>query len=51
MKHEVEFADTAIALEDERVITVTDEDSEGECRFIMPCEGLFPDVLVVVHTE
>ena len=50
-KHGVEFADAAIALEDERAITVTDEDSEGEYRFITLCEGPLPDVLVVVHTE
>lgn len=38
-------------LEDERAITVADEDSEEEYRFITLCEGPSPDVLVVVHTE
>lgn len=50
-KHSVEFADAAVALEDENAITVIDDDSQGEYRFITLCVGPSPDVLVVVHTE
>jgi len=50
-KHRVEFADAAVALEDEHALTVTDEESEGEFRFITLCESTLPEVLVVVHTD
>lgn len=50
-KHGVEFADAAVSLEDEHALTVIDEDSEGEYRFITLCESTSPEVLVVVHTE
>jgi uncharacterized protein len=50
-KHGIEFADAAVALEDERALTVLDEDSQGEYRFMTLCVGPSPDVLMVVHTE
>jgi len=50
-KHEIEFADAAVALEDENALTVLDEDSESEYRFQTLCVGPSPDVLMVVHTE
>lgn len=50
-KHGVEFADAAIALEDDNALTVVDEDSQGEYRFLTLCVGPMPDVLFVVHTE
>ena len=50
-KHRVEFADAAVALEDENALTVLDEDSQGEYRFQTLCVGSLPDVLLVVHTE
>ena len=50
-KHGVEFADAAVALEDEHALTVLDEESETEYRFQTLCIGAVPDVLMVVHTE
>ena len=50
-KHRVEFADAAVALEDENALTVLDEDSQGEYRYKTLCVGSLPDVLLVVHTE
>ena len=50
-KHHVEFADAAVALEDENALTVLDEDSLGEYRFQTLCASTLPDVLLVVHTE
>jgi len=50
-KHGVEFADAAVALEDERALTVIDDNSQGEYRFNTICVGPTPDVLMVVHTE
>lgn len=50
-KNSVEFADAAVALEDGNAITVINDDSQGEYRFITLCVGPSPDVLVVVHTE
>lgn len=50
-KHSIEFADAAIALEDENALTILDKDSEGEYRFQTLCFGLVLDVLLVVHTE
>ena len=50
-KHGVEFADAAVALEDEHALTVNDEESEGEFRFITLCESTSSEILVVVHTE
>ena len=50
-KHGIEFADAAVALEDEYALTVVDEDSQDEYRFQTLCVGPTPDVLMVVHTE
>ena len=50
-KHGIEFADAAVALEDENALTVLDKDSQGEYRFETLCVGSVPDVLLVVHTE
>jgi len=50
-KHGVEFADAAVALEDERALTIIDEESQGEYRYITLCVGPAPDVMVVVHTD
>ena len=50
-KHGVEFADAALALEDEDALTVIDEASESEYRYLTLCVGPMPDVLMVVHTE
>ena len=47
----MEFADAAIALEDEQALTVIDEDSQSEYRFLTLCVGPLPGVLMVVHTE
>lgn len=50
-KHGIEFADAALALEDENALTVIDEESHGELRFLTLCIGPSPNVLMVVHTE
>ena len=50
-KHGVEFADAAIALEDEQALTVIDEDSQCEYRFLTLCEGPLPGVFMVGNTE
>lgn len=50
-KHDIEFADAAIGLEDEYAVTVLDEDSRDEYRFQTLCIGPVPNVLMVVHTE
>lgn len=50
-KHKIEFADAAVALEDENALTVLDNDSENEYRYLTLCVGSKPDVLMVVHTE
>ena len=50
-KHGIEFADAAVALEDQHALTVLDEDSPGEYRYQTLCVGPSPDVLMVVHTE
>ncbi len=50
-KHGIEFADAAVALEDENALTVTDKDSQCEYRFQTLCVSSEPEVLLVVHTE
>ncbi len=50
-KHGIEFADAAVALEDEHALTVLDDDSQNEYRYQTLCVGPAPDVLMVVHTE
>ena len=50
-KHGVEFADAAVALEDQNALTVQDKESEGEYRYLTLCISPEADVLMVVHTE
>lgn len=50
-KHGVQFADAAVALEDDRALTVIDDESQGEHRFKTLCVGPNPEVLMVIHTE
>ena len=50
-KHGVEFADAAIALEDEWAITITDPDSNGEQRFISLGTDPVGRLLVTVFTS
>ncbi|MDQ6800057.1 MAG: BrnT family toxin [Acidobacteriota bacterium] len=49
-KHAVEFADAVSAFEDDNAITLRDEDSEGEERFVTLARDAFGRVLVVVYT-
>lgn len=48
-KHQVDFADAAISLEDPTALVVTDPDAQGEERYI--CLGADPEgrVLVTVY--
>jgi uncharacterized DUF497 family protein len=48
-KHDVDFSDALIALEDENALTI--EDTDDELRFKTP--GICPalDILFVVHCE
>jgi uncharacterized DUF497 family protein len=49
-KHEVDFADAAISLEDPNALTDTDPDASDEERYV--CLGLDPEgrLLVTVYT-
>ena len=49
-KHGVDFADAAVALEDESALTVTDDDHE-EARFRTLAMSPSTDVLYIVHAE
>jgi len=49
-KHAVEFADAVSAFEDHNAITLRDEDSEEEERFVTVATDAFERVLVVVYT-
>ena len=49
-KHGVHFAEAVIALEDERALTMPDEDSEDEQRFATIGVDGMGRVLVVVYT-
>ena len=49
-KHGVDFADAAIALEDEFALTIPDPGSDEEDRFISLCRDPGGKVLVVVYT-
>lgn len=49
-KHGVDFADAALALEDERAITIPDAASASEGRFITLGMDPLGRVLVVVYT-
>ncbi|MGI9323864.1 MAG: BrnT family toxin [Pseudomonadales bacterium] len=49
-KHNVDFADAAIALEDENALSLLD-DQHIEYRFRTLARGPHPDVLLIVHSE
>jgi uncharacterized DUF497 family protein len=49
-KHDVDFADAAVALEDENALTITDPD-HGEYRFKTPAMSPSVEVLLIVHAE
>ena len=49
-KHGIDFADAAIALEDERALTVEDTSSRLEERFVSLCSDPSGQLLVVVFT-
>jgi len=49
-KHGVEFADAAVALEDENALTISVVE-EGEYRFKTLARSPISDVLLVVHAE
>ena len=49
-RHGVDLADAAVALEDERALTVEDPDEDGEQRFVTLCLDPCGRVLVVVYT-
>lgn len=49
-KHGVDFADAAVALEDPHALTIRDQYSEGEERFITVCVDPSGRTLVVVFT-
>ena len=50
IKHGVDFAEAAVALEDENALTVLD-DEHGGFRFPTLARGAKPDVLFIVHSE
>ena len=49
-KHGVNFADAAVALEDEMALTIEDRSSRGEKRFVTLCCDPHERVIVVVFT-
>lgn len=49
-KHRVEFADAVSVFEDPDAITLPNDDTEGEERFVTLACDLFGRVLVVVYT-
>jgi uncharacterized DUF497 family protein len=49
-KHGIDFADAAIALEDDRALTVEDTSCRLEERFITVCKDPFGAVVVIVFT-
>ena len=49
-KHRIEFADAAVALEDENALTILDSDSE-EFRFKTLALSPLDDIIFVVHVE
>ena len=48
--HGVDFADAAIALEDENALTIADTE-HGEFRFKTLAVGPTPGVLLIIHAE
>jgi uncharacterized DUF497 family protein len=49
-KHDVHFADAVAVFEDENALTLPDEESEAEERFVTLGRDGFGRVLVVVYT-
>jgi len=49
-KHGVDFADAAVALEDEYALTVEDRTAHGEQRFVSVCRDPGGRLIVVVYT-
>jgi len=49
-KHGVDFADAAVALEDEFGLTIEDTSSSGEQRFVTLCRDPLERIIVVVFT-
>ena len=49
-KHGVDFADAAIALEDDMALTIADPASDDEERFVSLCSDPFGTLLAVVYT-
>ena len=49
-KHGIDFADAAIALEDESALTIEDPDKDEEQRFVSLCLDPLGRLLVVVYT-
>ena len=49
-KHHVDFADAAVALEDENALTISDAE-HGEYRFKTLAMSPNADVLLIVHAE
>ena len=49
-KHGVNFTDAAFALEDDEALTMRDEDSVAEDRFVTMGADPFGRVLVVIYT-
>ena len=48
--HGVDFADAAVALEDERALTIADTIDDEEQRFVSVCLDPLARLLVVVYT-
>lgn len=48
--HGVDFADAAVALEDERALTIEDTRHDDEQRFVSLCLDSLARLLVVVYT-
>jgi len=48
--HGIDFADAAVALEDEYALTVKDDRHDDEQRFVSLCLDPFARLLVVVYT-
>ncbi len=50
LKHGVDFADAAVALEDDLALTKEDHFSEGEDRYICVSMGPYQKILVTIFT-
>ena len=49
-KHRVEFADAVTSFEDDNTITLPDEESDAEDRFVMMAMDALGRILVIVYT-